>query len=83
LKTLISAPSWKKDARVGKGLGEFHRALSSNLREARAENQRLPTKQSIEGEQGKPEIKGIRKPKGSLIGTGTTQPRQAASKKRR
>ena len=48
----------EKTRELVKGLLNFIEQLSSNLREARAENQRLRDEnQRLKGEQGKPEIK--------------------------
>jgi len=55
----LSAILEEKTRELVKGLLNFIEQLSSNLREARAENQRLRDENNrLKGEQGKPEIKG-------------------------
>jgi len=57
----LSAILEEKTRELVKGLLNFIEQLSSNLREARSENQRLRDENNrLKGEQGKPEIKGDR-----------------------
>jgi len=80
----LSAILEEKTRELVKGLVNFIEQLSSNLREARAENQRLRDENNrLKGEQGKPEIKGdTETPKDHSSEQERRKPRKRQAKKK-
>jgi regulator of replication initiation timing len=80
----LSAILEEKTRELVKGLLNFIEQLSSNLREARTENQRLRDENNrLKGEQGKPEIKGdAETPKDHSSEQERKKPRKRQAKKK-
>ena len=80
----LSAILEEKTRELVKGLLNFIEQLSSNLREARTENQRLRDENNrLKGEQGKPEIKGdAETPKDHSSEQERRKPRKRQAKKK-